>query len=76
MWDSNKEEGAESFWFFWFFLIFSGFFLEREGAHLWLLLESSLFPAPVEKTLQLRLSLDHNYKNLHLLILTKDCFLN
>ena len=44
---------------------------ERERANFWLVLDSSLFPAPVEKTLQFGPNLDQNYKTLYLMILCK-----
>ena len=38
------------------------------------MLDSSLFPAPVGKTLQFGPNLDQNYKTLYLMILCKDFF--
>ena len=56
-----------------------GFFLvvgdERERAIILLVLDSSLFPAPVGEALQFGRNLDQNYKTLYLMILCKD-FLN
>ena len=51
------------------------FLVVRESIrNIWLVLDSTLFSAPVEKNVQFSPNLDQNYKTLYFLILRKDFF--